>query len=296
MTVTIESILDRVQTTLQDTTGVRWPVSAELELWVNDAQREIALIKPDASAKNETVILVAGTKQEIPATGNRLLKIIRNMSAADGNGARTGGRSVRLVAREVLDSQTPDWHNPTVSGDAAHGDIIKHFVYDEANPRCYYVYPGVDATPNAFLEIVYSANPELVTSGKGLTAWAAATFTYDAASPIYKVHNNVKYILKATTASSGDEPGTTDGNAHWTKIAKTVLDIPDIYANAIMNYVLYMAYSKDADFAANAARSQSHYQQFATAVTSKNVIDTITSPNAMNTNPSLPPPQQMQSV
>ena len=52
MAVTVQSVIDRVQKTLQDTTGVRWPVVDELVLWVNDAQREIALLKPDASAKH----------------------------------------------------------------------------------------------------------------------------------------------------------------------------------------------------------------------------------------------------
>ena len=84
MSVTVQSVIDRVQAVLQDTTGVRWPVTAELVLWVNDAQREIALLKPDASAVNTTVTLAAGTKQEIPSAGNRLLKVIRNMSASSG--------------------------------------------------------------------------------------------------------------------------------------------------------------------------------------------------------------------
>ena len=78
MTVTVQSIVDRVQTTLQDTTGIRWPVVDELVLWINDAQREVALIKPDAAAMNETIPLVAGTKQSIPALGNRLLRVVRN--------------------------------------------------------------------------------------------------------------------------------------------------------------------------------------------------------------------------
>jgi hypothetical protein len=110
MSVTVQSVIDRVQTTLQDTTGVRWPVVGELVLWVNDAQREIALLKPDSSAKNVTITLDTGTKQDIPNDGNRLLRVVRNMSAAvDG----VGKRSVRIVAREVLDAQTPDWHDPT---------------------------------------------------------------------------------------------------------------------------------------------------------------------------------------
>ena len=52
MTVTVQSVLDRVQQTLQDTAGIRWSSTNELVLWVNDAQREIALYKPDATATN----------------------------------------------------------------------------------------------------------------------------------------------------------------------------------------------------------------------------------------------------
>jgi len=219
MAVTVQSVIDRVQTVLQDTTGVRWPVVNELVLWINDAQREVALMKPDASAVNETVTLTTGTKQSIPTTGNRLLKVVRNMSAASGG---TGKRSVRLVDAEVLNSQTPDWHDPTVSGDAAHTNIVKHYVYEEANPRNYYVYPGVSGS--AYLEIIYSSNP-------------------------------------TTVAQSGN------------------LSIPDIFANAVMNYVLYMAYMKDAEIAGNADRANSHYQLFTASVAGKGQLDAVTNPN-----------------
>jgi len=219
MAVSVQSVIDRVQTTLQDTTGVRWPVVNELVLWINDAQREIALLKPDASAKNTTITLATGTKQDIPSDGNRLLRVVRNMSAASGG---TGKRSVRLVQREVLDAQTPDWHDPTVTGDAAHTSIVKHYVYDEQNPRNFYVYPGISGS--AYLEIIYSANP--------------------------------------STVAQGDN-----------------LDIPDIYANAVMNYVLYMAYMKDADYAGNNQRAASHFQIFTTSVTGKGQVDALTTPN-----------------
>lgn len=222
MAVSVQSVIDRVQTTLQDTTGVRWPVVGELVLWINDAQREIALLKPDASAKNTTITLVEGTKQDIPSDGNRLLRAVRNMSAASGG---TGKRSVRLVQREVLDAQTPDWHDPLVTGDAAHTNVVKHYIYDEQNPRNFYVYPGVSGS--AYLEIIYSANPSTV--------------------------------------------GQVDN-----------LDIPDIYANAVMNYVLYMAYMKDAEYAGNNQRAASHFQIFTTSVTGKGQVDALTTPNMSN--------------
>jgi len=230
MAVTVQSVIDRVQTTLQDTTGVRWPVVGELVLWINDAQREIALLKPDASAANETITLATGTKQSIPSGGNRLLRAVRNMSAASGG---SGRRAVRLVSREVLDAQTPDWHDPSVSGDAAHTTEVKHYVYDEQNPRNFYVYPGVSGS--AYLEIIYSANPAAVTQSDDL-------------------------------------------------------EIPDIYGNAVMNYVLYMAYMKDAEYAGNSQRAANHYQIFTTSVTGKGQVDAITTPNveASRTAPTTP--------
>ena len=219
MTVTVQSVIDRAQTVLQDTTGVRWPVVNELVLWINDAQREIALLKPDASATNATITLVTGTKQDIPSGGNRLLRVVRNMSAASGG---VGKRSVRVVDREVLDAQTPDWHDPSVTGDAAHTTVVKHYIYDDSNPRNFYVYPGVAG--NAYLEVIYSSNP-------------------------------------AAVAQSAN------------------LSIPDIFANAVMNYVLYMAYMKDAEYAGNAERATSHYNLFTNSVMGKGVIDSSTSPN-----------------
>ena len=57
------------------------------------------------------------------------------------------------------------------------------------------------------------------------------------------------------------------------------LSIPDIYANAIMNYVLYMAYMKESEFASNSARAGTHYQVFNASITGKAQIDNISNPN-----------------
>ena len=232
MTVAVNDIISRAQSTLQDNTAVRW-LSAELVNFINDAQREIALLKPDASAANTTLQLNGGTKQTIPSDGNRLLRVVRNM---DGTSASSpGGRAVRLVQREVLDSQSPTWHDAndaaTSGSDAAHGTIVKHYIYDEQNPRNFYVYPGITGTEgssaSAYLEIIYSKNPAAVSAG---------------------------------------------GN----------ISIPDIFANAILDYTLFRAYTKDAEFAGNATRANTHYNLFINSVTGKGRIDVVTSPNAVS--------------
>lgn len=153
-TITGANIISRVQDTLQDTTSVRWP-EAELLRYINDAQREIVNMKPEASATTANVQLVTGTKQTLPTGGLRLIKVTRNMS--DTSGGATGKRAIRIVDIDILNTQEPDWNDPTVSGDAAHGTNVKHYVFDPDDPKKYYVYPGVSGS--AYVEIVYSKSP-----------------------------------------------------------------------------------------------------------------------------------------
>jgi len=153
-TLTGANIIARVQDTLQDTTSVRWP-EAELLRYINDAQREVVNLRPDASATTSNVQLVTGTKQTLPTAGLRLIKVTRNMS--DASGGATGKRAIRIVDSDILNTQEPDWNDPTVSGDAAHGTNVKHYIFDQDDPRSFYVYPGVSG--NAFVEIVFSKAP-----------------------------------------------------------------------------------------------------------------------------------------
>ncbi|MDO8310527.1 MAG: hypothetical protein Q7T25_01160, partial [Sideroxyarcus sp.] len=110
MTISIASLLLRAGDLLQDVTNIRW-TQDELLRWLNDGQRAIVLERPEATAVNTSVLLVAGTKQTLPALGLRLLDLPRNM----GVGGSTPGRAIRLVQREVLDAQLPDWHSMTAS-------------------------------------------------------------------------------------------------------------------------------------------------------------------------------------
>jgi len=219
-TLTGASLITRIQDTLQDTTSVRWP-EAELLRYINDAQREIINFKPDASATTSNVQLVTGTKQTLPTAGLRLIKVTRNMS--DASGGATGARAIRLVASDILNTQEPDWNNPTVSGDAAHGTNVKHYIFDEDDPRTFYVYPGVAG--NAFVEIVFSKSPT---------------------------------DLANTSAT---------------------IDIDDTYGNAIVDYSLFRAYLKDAEYAANSQRASTHYQLFTASIGQGNQAQSLLSPN-----------------
>ena len=197
-TITTATILKNVQLLLQDSSNVRWSQD-ELIGWLNDGQRESVIIRPQVNVKNQQVLLSAGkTKQTIPSDGVMLIDITRN-SGADGN---TVGEAIRMVSRESLDAMLPTWHSDT----NAIGKI-RHFVFDERDPKTYYVFPKAPAT-TWYVDLVYSAVP-------------------------------------ADCTLSG------------------TIGIDDIYANAMVDYVMYRAYSKDSENPQNRESALMHYRAFA---------------------------------
>jgi len=224
-TLQAQHILSRVRNVLQDNTGVRW-TDGELFDYLSDAQREIANIRPDATATHSNVQLATGTEQSIPSDGLRLIKVVRNMSGTASSS--TGARSIRVVTEDSLNSTEPNWHDPTVTGDAVHGTSVKHYIFDGDDPRKFYVYPGVAG--NAFVEVVYSKNPTSIGA------------------------------------------------------ASTLIQVDDIFANALMNFVLYRAYLKDAEFAGNQQRAGNHYQIFTQSLARGQIVQQAMEPNQGVTN------------
>jgi hypothetical protein len=205
MPIAAQSVIRRCVETLQDTTSVRWPV-AELVRYLNDGQREIIVHRPDAMVTNASRALSSGTRQSLPAGGTKLIDVVRNTS---GN-----RRAIRLVSREILDAQSPGWHN------LAGVTEIVHFMFDPRDPTTFYVYPPAAAS-GASVEIVYSALPSDVT-----------------------------------------EPGA---GTDYTSVTGNI-SVPDIYGNALQDYILYRSYMKDSDYAGNGGRATAHYNAFANAL------------------------------
>ena len=67
-TIKSSTLLNKAQTILQDATETRWPIT-ELLGWLNDGQREIVLLKPDANTSSGPESLGAGIKQTLPTGG-----------------------------------------------------------------------------------------------------------------------------------------------------------------------------------------------------------------------------------
>lgn len=166
-TVLVKDVVWRIAVLLQDTTPQfqRWP-EREVIHWLNDAQVAIVKYLPSAASRVDAIKLAPGTRQSIavipaanckpgdgstpsaPIYGTLFIGPRRNMGA-DG---LTPGRAIRMTERDVLDSQTPEWHTLT-------GAAVSSVVFDPATPRYFYVTPGVPSATDRWIEIAYNAAP-----------------------------------------------------------------------------------------------------------------------------------------
>lgn len=215
MPITGGQIITRAADILKDDGNIRW-VLTELVRWLNTGQRMIVMYRPDAKYTVSAVKLVAGTKQTVPEGGLKLIDVSRNMGA-DGE---TPGRAIKLISKELLDAQDPNWH---VTANAT--GVIKHYVFDVRTPLDYYVYPQVPAAPDVYVELAHS-------------------------------------VMPAELMDADDD-----------------IDVPDIYEDPLLNYLLSRCYAKDASYAGDTNRAAIYYQMFLGSLGIKTKIDVTGSPN-----------------
>lgn len=204
--ITSNEILLRVNRLLNDVGFIRWP-KAELLDYLNDGQRAIVLRRPDAFTSDvDNFACVAGTKQSLPGDALRLIDIPRNFT----------GRAVRgPFDRAVLDDNYPSWYVDSAASEA------ELFIYDERNPKTFYLYPGV--LIGTKLTVVYSKAPPTITL----------------------IQND----------------------------ANSLISLDDIFVNAIIEWVMYRCYMKDAEYAANPNKSMMHQNSFKTQLGEKSQAD-----------------------
>lgn len=117
-------------------------------------------------------------------------------------------------------------------------------------------------------EVLDAQRPDWHTEAAGATRH----FMFDERSP------RVFYVYPP--AASGQKLELVYGKTP-TDITSTsaTLTEEDIYTGALMDYVCYRAFSKDAEYAANNQRAMMHYQQFLTALGSGAKVNMVVSPN-----------------
>lgn len=133
-------VINGARILLKDPDGVRWDDSTLLR-WLNGAQLAIVGVRPDAKATKVDLDLVPGVEQSIPAGGTRLLDVPRNVA----------GRAITLISRDDLNAYDPDWYSGSPAA------IIKHYTFDESDPKSFEVYPPAAAGAKA--RVLFAAIP-----------------------------------------------------------------------------------------------------------------------------------------
>ena len=102
-------------------------------------------------------------------------------------------------------------------------------------------------------------------------------FVYDPADPknfyVYPKGASGTHSLEIVYSSAPSEIAVTNFATDT-----QVISLDDVYANCILDYVLYRSYQKDSEFAGNAQRAMMHYQSFANAIGMKTQADSATTP------------------
>lgn len=142
-------LTDTVASDLSDTGHVRWTVTTLID-YLNQAQLQIVLVRPDANAVTASTKLVPGTRQKLAAGRLRLLDIVRNM----GTGADPG-KPVRRADRSALDAYAL-WHAETGA------NAIKEFYADDRTPKDFFVFPPVGSAKDVYAELVFSEVPATI--------------------------------------------------------------------------------------------------------------------------------------
>jgi len=145
------TLINDIASELSDSDNTTWG-SAELLSYLNAAIRRICLFRPDASSSTESMQLVAGTKQNIPATARRLLDIVRNL----GSDGATVGKAITTTDQRSMDLYNPSWHQDTAT------TYVNHFMYDEETPDVFYVTPPVHASTQVHIEVKVAVNPTVI--------------------------------------------------------------------------------------------------------------------------------------
>ena len=140
MTISVASIILAARQAIQDNPAVGWSDDSLLD-YLNEAQMEISRYKPDSSIKNTSFSTVDGVLQKLPDDAIRLIDVPYNV----------GGNAIIQINKAGFTKQQPGWTN------AAASSAAKAFMYDNADPTRFYLYPP--SVAGSSLQVVYSAKP-----------------------------------------------------------------------------------------------------------------------------------------
>lgn len=289
MSLLAADIIYRATKILSDDGLITWTQPEILE-WINDAQREIAN-HTSATAKTATVQLSPGVFQSLPEDAIRLIEVRRNRGSAGTTagpaiarvtaeelmamrprtellpltlGARqvlpAGGQKildvvgVRQTDQDSLNAYRPGWTNETAK------DSIQNWFPDPHASHVWWCYPPATTAARATVRYVgnqWRTDPP-ATTVEFYIYTEQSLLTYDVYPPVSSstaVYVELQYSKKPAVITA---PSDT-------------LDVPESYVTPLTDYVLWRAFSKEAN--AHPDKAAQYANSFAQAITAKLASD-----------------------
>ncbi len=122
---------------------------AELLDWFNEGETTYVIKKPDSYTKTADQLMIAGTKQTLASDGILFLEPICNLGL-DGS---TFGAAVFTVDKAQMDRSQPGWHGATAD------TTIEAVIFNQRNPKVFYISPPQPTENQSYLRYEYSALP-----------------------------------------------------------------------------------------------------------------------------------------
>lgn len=147
----VSGLLALLKDALGDANSVTWP-EPTLIMYLNQALLALVSVRPDASEYTTILTLAAGSRQQLPEDGLRLLSVFRNTNA---DGAFIGP-IVRHIERTSLDDLNGAWMLEAPS------EFCQEYWYDERAPRQFWTNPVI---AGARVEASICRRPPALTAG-----------------------------------------------------------------------------------------------------------------------------------
>lgn len=197
MSATVQDVIDQVRYAIHDEDAgtYRW-TDAELVAYVNAASRQIVSIVPEANLTTSIITITNSiAKQALPTGGIKFVKVLNNVSPADGT---TIQGPVRQAEKDALDSYDPNWEYDTaIKVVAAAVDFFDHYCHDPRDKKAFYVYPPGSTT--VYANVQYSAIPTDMT---GVTSTIPLTDEYIEAYVTYVTYRALTKESRETLPSA----------------------------------------------------------------------------------------------
>lgn len=194
---------------LHDEAYARFP-KTRYTSWLNDGQRQIANLRPDASSERHTWLLSAtGVKHSLPTGYTRMIDPVRYM----GTNGTTFGNSIEKADRRSMDRSHPDWATDTASA------IVRNVMTDQRHPTVFEVYPPQPASSRGYIDALLAKPPlDVTVAGVGGETVNAAISLDDHYAPSLTIY--LKYRFHDADSENPNSKETA--RAYWRMFLESI--------------------------------------------------------------------------